>query len=53
MGRHYSNEYVGVEQKSRIILNDHCIYLAGLRRQHERFAWVWTTTYVCKASPKL
>jgi hypothetical protein len=38
---YYRNDYVGVEQWSRDIVDGHYVALLDLHRQHERFAAVW------------
>lgn len=38
---YYRNDYVGVEQWSRNLVNGQYVELSQLYRQHERFAQVW------------
>ncbi len=37
----WRNYYVGVEQVSRAIVNDHYVALLELQKQHEKFAETW------------
>jgi hypothetical protein len=38
---YWRNDYVGVEQWSRNIIDHHYVYLVALHQQHERFAATW------------
>jgi len=38
---YWRNDYVGVEQWSRFIRDDHYAFHTKLHRQHEEFAKVW------------
>jgi hypothetical protein len=40
---YYRNDYVGVEQWSRNIVDHHYVHLAQLYEQHSRFARMWDT----------
>jgi hypothetical protein len=40
---YWRNDYLGIEQVSRAIVDDHYVLLTALHAQHERFAATWDT----------